>query len=74
MKLSIASTLYASVDSLSEFHRSAGNAARLLAGEDDEIVLVNDGSPDHSIDVAIRLSATDHHVMIIDAVPKFRAS
>lgn len=71
MKLSIVSTLYASADSLAEFHRRASDAARLLAGEDYEIVLVNDGSPDHSIDIAIRLTETDHHVIIIDLSRNF---
>lgn len=71
MKLSIVSTLYASAEYLAEFHRRASDAARRLAGEDYEIVLVNDGSPDHSIDIAVGLSKKDHHVIVIDLSRNF---
>ena len=46
MKISIVGTLYRSAPYLAEFHRRASAAALAIAGEDYEIVLVNDGSPD----------------------------
>lgn len=59
MKLSIVTTLYQSAAYIAEFHRRAAAAARALAGEDFEIVFVNDGSPDHSLDVAVELTKAD---------------
>ncbi|MBO4632462.1 MAG: glycosyltransferase family 2 protein [Lentisphaeria bacterium] len=55
MKLSIVSTLYYSAQYIEEFCERSAKAAREFAGEDFEIVLVNDGSPDNSLAVAVRL-------------------
>ena len=55
MKLSIVSTLYYSAQYIEEFCERSAKAARDFAGEDFEIVLVNDGSPDNSLAVAVRL-------------------
>lgn len=71
MKLSIVSTLYRSAPYIEEFCRRAAAAARLLAGEDYEIVLVNDGSPDNSLELATRLCESDGHVVVIDLSRNF---
>lgn len=71
MKLSIVATLYQSAPYIGEFHRRASAAARQLVGEDFEIVLVNDGSPDASLDVAVALSDTDPHVVVVDLSRNF---
>lgn len=71
MKLSIVATLYQSAPYIDEFHRRAGAAARQLAGDDYEIVLVNDGSPDNSLDVAVRLTEIDPHVVVVDLSRNF---
>ncbi|MBK0391933.1 glycosyltransferase family 2 protein [Ramlibacter algicola] len=71
MQLSIVATLYKSAPHLAEFHRRAGEAARALVGDDYEIVLVNDGSPDDSIDVAVRLAESDAHVVVVDLSRNF---
>ena len=56
MKLSIVSTLYCSASYIEEFCERSAKAAKELLGDDDfEIVLVNDGSPDNSLDVAVKL-------------------
>lgn len=71
MKLSVVATLYRSASYIAEFHRRASAAARQLAGDDYEIVLVNDGSPDDSLDLAVRLAESDEHVLVVDLSRNF---
>lgn len=71
MKLSIVSTLYQSASYIAEFHQRASAAARKVVGEDYEIVLVNDGSPDNSLDLAIKLTQEDAHVVVVDLSRNF---
>lgn len=71
MKLSVVATLYRSAAYIAEFHRRASAAARQLAGDDYEIVLVNDGSPDNSLDLAVQLSEQDRHVVVVDLSRNF---
>lgn len=71
MKLSIVATLYDSAEYIAEFHKRASAAARQLAGEDYEIVLVNDGSPDNSVELAAQLTENDGHIIVIDLSRNF---
>lgn len=71
MKLSIVATLYQSAPYIIEFHRRVSAAARQLVGNDYEIVLVNDGSPDNSLDIAISLSENDSHLVVVDLSRNF---
>ncbi|WP_022656237.1 glycosyltransferase family 2 protein [uncultured Desulfovibrio sp.] len=71
MKLSIVTTLYYSAPYVEEFHRRASAAARQLAGEDYEIVMVNDGSPDNAVDLAIALTNSDPHMVVVDLSRNF---
>jgi putative glycosyltransferase len=71
VKLSIVASLYQSATYIAEFHRRASNVARELVGEDFQIILVNDGSPDNSLDVAVALSETDDHVVVVDLSRNF---
>lgn len=71
MKLSIVTTLYRSAPYIEEFCTRASDVARRLVGEDFEIVMVNDGSPDNSLDVAIKLTETDPHIVVIDLSRNF---
>jgi putative glycosyltransferase len=71
MKLSIVATLYRSVAYIDEFYRRASASARQLAGDDYEIILVNDGSPDAGIDIAARLAESDEHVAVVDLSRNF---
>lgn len=71
MRLSIVATLYQSAPYITEFHQRASAAAKRLAGEDYEIVLVNDGSPDNSLDIAVQLTESDSHVVVVDLSRNF---
>jgi putative glycosyltransferase len=71
MRLSIVTTMYHSAPYLREFHARAGAAARGVAGDDYELVFVNDGSPDDSLDVALALLDADPHVRVIDLSRNF---
>jgi putative glycosyltransferase len=71
VKLSIIATLYQSAPYVNEFHQRASAAASQLVGDDFEIVLVNDGSPDHSLDLAIELTEQDPHVVVVDLSRNF---
>jgi len=51
-RLSIVSTLFRSTDTVEEFIRRASASAERLVGNDFEIVLVDDGSPDDSLEKA----------------------
>ena len=71
MKLSIVATLYNSAPHIEEFHRHSSAAACKLVDEDYEIVLVNDGSPDNSLELAIRITENDPHVILVDLSRNF---
>src|SRR4051812_43855385 len=71
MKLSIVTTLYHSSAHVNEFHRRATAAAQVLVGENYEIIFVNDGSPDNSLDLSIQLAEKDNHLQVIDLSRNF---
>ena len=71
MKLSIVSTLYQSAPYITEFHQRVSAAAKNYAGEDYEIVLVNDGSPDNSLVLAVLITESDRHVVVVDLSRNF---
>ncbi|MBK8870697.1 MAG: glycosyltransferase family 2 protein [Elusimicrobia bacterium] len=71
MKLSIVSTLYRSASHLPEFYYRSSQAAQKLVGDDYEIVLVNDGSPDNSLEIAVSLAQKDKHIVVVDLSRNF---
>ncbi|WP_409316570.1 glycosyltransferase family 2 protein [Pseudomonas sp. KCJK9016] len=71
MKLSIVSTLYRSAPFLEDFYQRVSSAARKTVGDDYEIILVNDGSPDHSLQIALQLQNVDSHLQIVDLSRNF---
>lgn len=71
MKLSIVATLYKSSSYIDAFHERCSAVAKAHAGDDYEIVLVNDGSPDDSLQRAIALSQKDAHVVVVDLSRNF---
>jgi putative glycosyltransferase len=71
MKLSVVATLYQSATYIVEFYRRAGSAAKMLVGDDYEIVFVNDGSPDNSLELAVNLAKCDPHVVVVDLSRNF---
>ena len=71
MKLSIVTTLYRSAPYITEFYERIRTAAKQAVGDDYEIVLVNDGSPDDSLDLAIKLTEQDPQVVLVDLSRNF---
>ncbi|MGO9314985.1 MAG: glycosyltransferase family 2 protein [Syntrophobacteraceae bacterium] len=71
MRLSIVATLYQSAPYITEFYQRASAAAKQLVQDDYEIVLVNDGSPDNSLDIAVQLTESDSHVVVVDLSRNF---
>ena len=71
MKLSIVTTLYCSAPYIQEFCQRVERAAQEIAADDYEIVLVNDGSPDNSLDLAVQLYKTDPHLVVVDLSRNF---
>jgi len=71
MRLSIVATLYQSAPYINEFYARSSAAAKMLVGEDFEIILVNDGSPDNSLDLAVKLTEQDSHLIVVDLSRNF---
>ena len=71
VKLSIVATLYQSAPYISEFHQRASAVARKYVGEDFEIILVNDGSPDNSLELAVQITEADSHLVVVDLSRNF---
>jgi len=70
VKLSIVTTLYRSASTIDEFYRRARATAEQITG-DIEFVLVNDGSPDDSLDRALALHRADLRVVVVDLARNF---
>ncbi|NDV27167.1 glycosyltransferase family 2 protein [Desulfovibrio sp. JC010] len=71
MKLSIVATLYQSAPYIDEFCNRSGAIAQSLFGKDYEIILVNDGSPDESLEVALQISKNNSHITVVDLSRNF---
>lgn len=71
MKLSIVTTLFYSGHHIEEFCLRSVAAARQLVEDDFEIVLVNDGSPDNSLELAVGLAAAVPNIMVVDLSRNF---
>ncbi|OAJ96175.1 glycosyltransferase family 2 protein [Vibrio bivalvicida] len=70
MKLSIVTTLYNSCAYILEFHQRVSIEAQKIT-EQYEVIFVDDGSPDDSLDVAIQLSNEDERVKVIELSRNF---
>lgn len=70
MYLSIVTTLYRSETTVDEFHRRVGKAARSIT-DDYEIIMVDDGSPDSSLERACQIAENDPHVRTIELSRNF---
>lgn len=68
--LSIVSSLYQSAPYLSEFCERMSSAAQRL-GVSYEMILVNDGSPDESLNQALELQRVHPHLCVIDLSRNF---
>lgn len=70
MKISVVTTLYKSASSIEQFVRRMGAEAKRLS-EDYEIILVDDGSPDESLEIALRALAEDGRIKLIELSRNF---
>ena len=70
MRLSVVTTLYKSAAYVEEFYRRASEAARRVT-DDYEVVMVDDGSPDNSLDIACALAAKDSRVRVVELSRNF---
>lgn len=70
MKLSIVTTLYKSASHIDEFYERISKEAKKIT-DDYEIIFVNDGSPDNSLEKVVKLYEKDNHVKIIDLSRNF---
>lgn len=70
MKLSIVTTLYKSERTVSEFARRASAAAMAIT-DSYEIVMVDDGSPDGALAIAVALAASDPHLKVVELSRNF---
>lgn len=70
MKLSIVSTMYRSSAYLSEFSRRIDRVAAQITNRY-ELILVNDGSPDDSLAVALKIQAENPKIQIVDLSRNF---
>lgn len=70
MTLSIVTTMYRSAPYLREFYDRVCRAAASLT-DDLEIIFVNDGCPDNSLDVALDLMQSDQRIRVIDLSRNF---
>jgi putative glycosyltransferase len=68
--LSIVTTLYGSEGHLEAFHARVSDVARRLLA-DYELILVDDGSPDRSLEIALSLCARDGRVKVIELSRNF---
>lgn len=71
MKLSIVATLYKSEKYILEFVSRANETAKKIYGSDYEIILVNDGSPDNSLDLAVEQIENNSNLKVIDLSRNF---
>jgi putative glycosyltransferase len=70
MRLSIVTTLYQSAPFIAEFHRRICAAAAAVT-PDFEIVMVDDGSPDYSLQLALRLAEAGGHLRVVELSRNF---
>jgi len=71
MELSVVTTLYQSEHYIREFHERTTAAISNLGISDYEIVFVNDGSPDRSLEIAVEISKKDPKVVVVDLSRNF---
>ena len=70
MDLSIVTTLYCSAPYVEEFYRRASAAAQQITSNY-ELIFVDDGSPDNSLEITLALYAKDPRVRVIELSRNF---
>jgi putative glycosyltransferase len=71
MKISIVSTLFLSQETIPEFCQRVALSANGLADESYEIILVDDGSPDNSLQKALEMQTINKKIKIIELSRNF---
>jgi len=71
MKISVVTPLYKSERNIEKFHHRSITALQAAGAASYEIIFVNDGSPDESLDIAKRVAARDPSVTVIDLSRNF---
>jgi len=71
MRLSIVSTMYCSAPYVEEFCTRIAAQAVEIAGDDYEIVLVNDGTPDDALDIALGEQKKNPRIRVVDLSRNF---
>jgi putative glycosyltransferase len=69
-ELSIVSTMYNSAEFIREFYQRITRSALSLT-DSYELVLVNDGSPDESLNAAVELADSDPHIRVVELSRNF---
>ena len=70
MKLSVVTTMYRSAPYIKEFYEKVLKSAQKIT-DDYEIIFVNDGSPDNSLEVAVNIHNNDPKVKVVDLSRNF---
>jgi len=70
MQLSILTTLYRSERYVTEFYKRVSSAAA-QATDDYELIFVNDGSPDRSLEMVVELARSDPRVVVVNLSRNF---
>jgi len=70
MYLSVVTTMYYSAPYIQEFYTRISKSAKEIT-DDYEIIIVNDGSPDESLDIAVKICYSDSKVKVIDLSRNF---
>jgi len=70
MNLSIVTTMYHSASYLEEFYRRIRKEAEKITNNY-EVIFVNDGSPDNSLEVALKLREKDDRIKVVDLSRNF---
>src|SRR4030067_2507563 len=70
MELSIVTTLFYSSPYINEFYNRISKSVKKIT-DDYEIIFVNDGSPDNSLEIAVDLYKKDQKVRVIDLSRNF---
>jgi putative glycosyltransferase len=71
MRISVVTTLYKSSGWINEFYERALAAVRNIAGDDYEIIMINDGSPDNVLDVVLEIARKNPRVTVVDLSRNF---
>lgn len=70
MKLTIVTTLYRSAPFIAEFYKRI-TASALMVTDEYEIIMVDDGSPDDSLQKSLEIQSNDPHVTVVELSRNF---